>query len=33
MDGLMDYLTEEQKLEFKPVPIEMKKGMVLSIIL
>ncbi|WKN30941.1 phytanoyl-CoA dioxygenase family protein [Porifericola rhodea] len=26
MEGLMDYLTEEQKAEFKPVPIEMKKG-------
>jgi len=26
MDGLMDYLTEEQKAEFKPIPIEMKKG-------
>jgi len=26
MEGLMDYLTEEQKTEFKPVPIEMKKG-------
>jgi len=26
MDGLMNYLTEEQKAEFKPVPIEMKKG-------
>ena len=26
MEGLMDYLTAEQKAEFKPVPIEMKKG-------
>ena len=26
MEGLMDYLTEEQKAEFKPVSIEMKKG-------
>lgn len=26
MEGLMDYLTDEQKAEFKPVPIEMKKG-------
>ncbi|MEX2511534.1 MAG: phytanoyl-CoA dioxygenase family protein [Cyclobacteriaceae bacterium] len=26
MEGLMDYLTEKQKKEFKPVPIEMKKG-------
>ena len=26
MEGLMDYLTEEQKAEFDPVPIEMKKG-------
>ena len=26
MDGLMKYLTEEQKKEFKPVAIEMKKG-------
>ena len=26
MEGLMDYLTEEQQAEFKPVPIEMKKG-------
>ncbi|MEO6150863.1 MAG: phytanoyl-CoA dioxygenase family protein [Mucilaginibacter sp.] len=26
MQGLMDYLTEEQKTEFKPIPIEMKKG-------
>lgn len=26
MDGLMEYLTEEQNLEFKPVPVEMKKG-------
>lgn len=26
MEGLMDYLTEAQKAEFKPVPIEMKKG-------
>ena len=26
MDGLMDYLSEEQKAEFKPVPIEMKSG-------
>jgi ectoine hydroxylase-related dioxygenase (phytanoyl-CoA dioxygenase family) len=22
----MDYLTEEQKAEFKPIPIEMKRG-------
>jgi ectoine hydroxylase-related dioxygenase (phytanoyl-CoA dioxygenase family) len=26
MEGLMNYLTEEQKEQFKPVPIEMKKG-------
>jgi len=26
MDGLMQFLTEEQKAEFKPVPIELKKG-------
>ena len=26
MDGLLQYLTEEQKQEFKPVPIELKKG-------
>ncbi|HMB63521.1 MAG TPA: phytanoyl-CoA dioxygenase family protein [Eudoraea sp.] len=26
MDGLMSYLTEEQKNEFKPIPIEVKKG-------
>ncbi len=26
MDGLMAYLTEEQKAAFKPVPIEMKRG-------
>ncbi|RYZ52523.1 MAG: phytanoyl-CoA dioxygenase family protein [Sphingobacteriales bacterium] len=26
MDGLMDYLTEKQKAEFKPIPIELKKG-------
>lgn len=26
MDGLMDYLTDEQKAAFKPVPIELKKG-------
>ncbi|MEM9671618.1 MAG: phytanoyl-CoA dioxygenase family protein [Bacteroidota bacterium] len=26
MEGLMDYLTEEQKAEFQPIPIEMKKG-------
>jgi ectoine hydroxylase-related dioxygenase (phytanoyl-CoA dioxygenase family) len=26
MDGLLDYLTEEQKAEFKPVAIELKKG-------
>jgi ectoine hydroxylase-related dioxygenase (phytanoyl-CoA dioxygenase family) len=26
MDGLLDYLTEEQKEAFKPVPIELKKG-------
>ncbi|MFP4094575.1 MAG: phytanoyl-CoA dioxygenase family protein [Cyclobacteriaceae bacterium] len=26
MEGLMDYLTEEQKAGFKPVPVEMKKG-------
>lgn len=26
MEGLMQYLTEEQKSEFKPVPIEVKKG-------
>ena len=26
MEGLLDYLTEEQKAAFKPVPVEMKKG-------
>jgi Phytanoyl-CoA dioxygenase (PhyH) len=26
MDGLMKYLSEEQQAEFKPVPIELKKG-------
>jgi len=26
MDGLLHYLTDEQKKEFKPVPIELKKG-------
>lgn len=26
MEGLQQYLTEEQKAEFKPVPIELKKG-------
>ena len=26
MEGLMDYLSEEQKAEFRPVPIELKKG-------
>lgn len=26
MEGLMKYLTEEQKAEFNPVPIELKKG-------
>lgn len=26
MNGLLDYLTETQKAEFKPVPIELKKG-------
>lgn len=26
MQGLMQYLTEEQKAEFKPIPIEMKRG-------
>jgi ectoine hydroxylase-related dioxygenase (phytanoyl-CoA dioxygenase family) len=26
MEGLMDYLTEEQKIQFKPIPIELKKG-------
>jgi ectoine hydroxylase-related dioxygenase (phytanoyl-CoA dioxygenase family) len=26
MEGLMQYLTEEQKTEFKPIPIELKKG-------
>ncbi|GAA4438575.1 hypothetical protein GCM10023188_34160 [Pontibacter saemangeumensis] len=26
MEGIMAYLTEEQKAEFKPVPIELKKG-------
>jgi hypothetical protein len=26
MDGLMQYLTDEQKAAFKPVPIELKKG-------
>ncbi len=26
MNGLMQYLNEEQKAEFKPIPIELKKG-------
>jgi ectoine hydroxylase-related dioxygenase (phytanoyl-CoA dioxygenase family) len=26
MEGLMEYLTEDQKAEFKPVPIEMERG-------
>ncbi|AKP53364.1 phytanoyl-CoA dioxygenase family protein [Cyclobacterium amurskyense] len=26
MEGLMEYLTEDQKKEFKPVPIEMERG-------
>lgn len=26
MEGLMDYLTDEQKTQFKPIPIELKKG-------
>jgi hypothetical protein len=26
MEGIMEYLTEVQKAEFKPVPIELKKG-------
>jgi len=26
MEGLMDYLTEAQKAEFKPIPIQLKKG-------
>lgn len=26
MDGLMDYLTPEQKAAFEPVPVELKKG-------
>ncbi|MDY7394738.1 phytanoyl-CoA dioxygenase family protein [Aureibaculum sp. 2210JD6-5] len=26
MDGLLQYLTKEQKQEFKPLPIELKKG-------
>ncbi len=26
MEGLMDYLTDAQKAEFKPVPVEMEKG-------
>ena len=26
MEGLMPYLTEKQKSEFKPIPIELKKG-------
>jgi ectoine hydroxylase-related dioxygenase (phytanoyl-CoA dioxygenase family) len=26
MEGLMQFLTEDQKKEFKPVPIELKKG-------
>lgn len=26
MEGLMEYLTDEQKAEFKPVPIELNKG-------
>lgn len=26
MEGLMDYLSDEQKAQFKPVPVELKKG-------
>ena len=26
MDGILDYLTEEQRADFNPVPIELKKG-------
>jgi ectoine hydroxylase-related dioxygenase (phytanoyl-CoA dioxygenase family) len=26
MEGLLDYLTEEQRREFNPVPIPLKKG-------
>lgn len=26
MEGIMEYLTEDQKKEFKPIPIELKKG-------
>jgi len=26
MEGLMDYLTDEQKQEFKPIPIQLKRG-------
>jgi ectoine hydroxylase-related dioxygenase (phytanoyl-CoA dioxygenase family) len=26
MEGLINYLTEEQKAGFRPVPVEMKKG-------
>lgn len=26
MEGLMDYLTDEQKAQFNPVPVEMEKG-------
>jgi ectoine hydroxylase-related dioxygenase (phytanoyl-CoA dioxygenase family) len=26
MEGLMEYLTEDQKAEFKPVPVEMERG-------
>jgi hypothetical protein len=26
MEGVLDYLTEEQKAEFNPIPIELKKG-------
>ncbi len=26
MEGLMNYLTDEQKAEFRPVPVEMEKG-------
>jgi ectoine hydroxylase-related dioxygenase (phytanoyl-CoA dioxygenase family) len=26
MDGLKQFLTEEQKAAFKPIPIELKKG-------
>ncbi|GGK34140.1 hypothetical protein GCM10007962_30720 [Yeosuana aromativorans] len=26
VEGLMPFLTEEQKAEFKPIPIELKKG-------